>query len=107
VAVPIYEDTCTFTVTVDELIGIGENEFANNLLLYPNPTTGEITLKNNTTAQLNNIIITDVKGRTIKNIDLSGAGIETNFSLDELATGMYFVKINAENTSVIKRIVKL
>src|SRR5690606_24651825 len=103
------EDTCTFTVTVDELIGIGENEFANNLLLYPNPTTGEITLKNNTSAQLSNIIITDVKGRIIKNIDLSevGAGIETNFSLSDLATGMYFVKINAENTSVVKRIVKL
>ena len=100
------EDTCTFTVTVDELIGIGENEFANNLLLYPNPTTGEITLKNNTTAQLKNIIITDVKGRTIKNIDLSGAGIETNFSLDELATGMYFVKINAVDTNIVKRIVK-
>jgi extracellular elastinolytic metalloproteinase len=101
------EDTCTFTVTVDNLVGIGENEFANNLLLYPNPTTGEITLKNNTTAQLSNIIITDVKGRIIKNIDLSEAGIQTNFSLDDLTTGMYFVKINAENTSVVKRIVKL
>ncbi len=101
------EDTCTFTVTVDELIGIGENEFANNLLLYPNPTSGEITLKNNTTAQLNNLVITDVKGRIIKNIDLTQAGMETNFSLSDLATGMYFVKINAEGTSVVKRIVKL
>jgi len=55
---------------------------------------------------LKNIIITDVKGRTIKNIDLSGAGIETNFSLDELATGMYFVKINAVDTNIVKRIVK-
>lgn len=100
------EDTCTFTVTVDELIGIGENEFYNNLLLYPNPTTGQITLMNKTTALLINAVITDVNGRTIKTIDLSKAGIETNFSLESLATGMYFIKINAENTTVVKRIVK-
>ena len=98
--------TCTFTVTVDELIGIGENEFASNLILYPNPTSGDITLKNNTAAKLDKIVITDVKGRAVKKIDLSAAGIETRFSMTELASGMYFVKIEAEGTSVVKRVVK-
>ena len=100
------EDTCTFTVTVDEILGLGDNEFANNILLYPNPTTGELTLLNKTSTQLSNAVITDVKGRVIKSIDLTEAGMETNFSLESLATGMYFVKINAENTSIVKRIVK-
>ncbi|MGO3184055.1 MAG: M36 family metallopeptidase [Aequorivita sp.] len=100
------EATCTFTVTVDELVGVDDNEFANNLVLYPNPTNGSITLINKTASQLSNIIITDVKGRVIKTLNLSGAGIETNFSLVDLASGMYFVKINAENATVIKRIVK-
>lgn len=100
------DDTCTFTVTVEEILGLVDNEFYNNILLYPNPTTGIITLMNKTTAQLENAIITDVNGRTIKTIDLSEAGIETNFSLESLATGMYFIKINAENTSIVKRIVK-
>ena len=100
------EDTCTFTVTVDEILGVGDNDFSNNILLYPNPTTGTLTLLNKTTTQLNNAVITDVKGRIIKTIDLTTAGIETNFSLESLATGMYFVKINAENNSIVKRIVK-
>ncbi|MBG44755.1 MAG: subtilisin [Aequorivita sp.] len=100
------EDTCTFTVTVDEILGLGDNEFYNNILLYPNPTTGELTLLNRTTTQLNNAVVTDVKGRVIKTIDLSEAGMETNFSLESLATGMYFVKINAADTSIVKRIVK-
>ena len=100
------EDTCTFTVTVDEILGLGDNEFYNNILLYPNPTTGELTLLNRTTTQLNNAVITDVKGRVIKTIDLKEAGMETNFSLESLATGMYFVKINAADTSIVKRIVK-
>ncbi len=100
------QDTCTFTVTVDVLIGVGENEFYNSLLLYPNPTTSELTLMNKTTAQLKNLVITDVKGRIIRTIDLTGAGFKTNFSLENLATGMYFVKINAEETSIVRRIVK-
>ena len=100
------EDTCTFTVTVDEILGLGDNEFYNNILLYPNPTTGELTLLNRTTTQLNNAVVTDVKGRVIKTIDLKEAGLETNFSLESLATGMYFVKINAADTSIVKRIVK-
>ena len=37
---------------------------------------------------------------------LKEAGMETNFSLESLATGMYFVKINAADTSIVKRIVK-
>lgn len=100
------EDTCTFTVTVDEVLGVGDNDFSNNILLYPNPTTGVLTLLNNTTTQLSNAVITDVKGRVIKTIDLTGAGIETNFSLESLATGMYFVKINTADASIVKRIVK-
>jgi extracellular elastinolytic metalloproteinase len=99
-------DTCTFTVTVEEVLGLEDSEFYNNISLYPNPTTGLITLMNKTTAQLENAVITDVNGRTIKTIDLSEAGVETNFSLESLATGMYFIKINAENTSIVKRIVK-
>ena len=99
-------DTCTFTVTVEEVLGLEDSEFYNNIALYPNPTTGLLTLMNKTTTQLENAVITDVNGRIIKTIDLSEAGVETNFSLESLATGMYFIKINAENTSIVKRIVK-
>jgi extracellular elastinolytic metalloproteinase len=99
-------DDCTFTVTVDEVLGLGDNEFYNNILLYPNPTSGQLTLLNKTTTQLTNAIITDVKGRVIKTIDLTETGVETNFSLESLATGMYFIKINAADTSIVKRIVK-
>ena len=101
------EDICTFTVTVEEeLIGVEENEFHNNLVLFPNPTTGEITLLNKSTVKLNDAVITDINGRIIQSYDLSTAGMETNLSLQNFAAGMYFIKINAENTSVVKCIVK-
>ena len=100
------EAVCTFVLTVDEVLGLGESELYKNLLLYPNPTSGSLTLLNKTTTQLTNAIITDVKGRVIKTIDLSQSEIETNFSIDSFAPGMYFVKINSESNSVVKRIVK-
>ena len=100
------EDSCTFNVTVEEILGVGDQEFYNNIVLYPNPTKGNITLLNKTTAQLTSMVITDVNGRTILSIDLTETGIESNFSIDQLATGMYFAKINAETTSIVKRIVK-
>ena len=98
--------TCTFVVTVEELVGIGDNEFNNNIQLYPNPTSGIVILTNKTTAKLENAVITDVKGRIIKTIDLSAAGMETNISLENLATGMYFIKINTEGANIVKRIIK-
>ena len=99
-------DTCTFIVTVEEILGLEDNEFFNNLALYPNPTAGSITLMNKTSEQLIDAVVTDVKGSIVKSIDLKNAGVETSISMDNLATGMYFIKINTQNTSVVKRIVK-
>lgn len=98
--------SCTFTVTVDDILGVNNNEFNNNIALYPNPTSGSITLMNKTSEQLISAVITDVKGSIVKRIDLSKAGVETSISMENLATGMYFMKINTQNTSVVKRIVK-
>ena len=100
------EDTCTFTVTVEEILGLEDNEFYNNLLLYPNPTTGEITLMNKTATELIDAVITDVNGRIISKIDLRKGGNVTNISLQSFAAGMYFIKINADNTTIVKRIIK-
>lgn len=97
---------CTFIVTVDDQLGISENDFYNNILLYPNPTAGNVVLRNKSTAKLQSARITDVNGRTIKTIDLSKVGVETTISLENFASGMYFIEISTANTSIVKNIVK-
>ena len=97
---------CTFTVTVEEVLGLEDNALNDYVHLYPNPTKGIITLVNNTSIQLHEAIVTDVNGRVIIKIDLSTSGIETNFSLQQLSQGMYFIKINTAHTSLVKRIIK-
>ncbi|NND63846.1 MAG: HYR domain-containing protein [Flavobacteriaceae bacterium] len=97
---------CTFTVTVDELLGINDAILSNQLVLYPNPTRGAMTLVNNSSETLTQLTITDVNGRTIQTINLENANTNINFSIEQLATGMYFVRINSETSTAIKQIVK-
>ncbi len=99
--------TCTFTLTVDEILGLENSEINKNIFLYPNPTKGQITLVNKTSDRLLSATIIEVNGREIEKLDLFDGGIETILFFDEYASGLYFVIIDTETTSIVKRIVKL
>ncbi|QQX76404.1 MULTISPECIES: T9SS type A sorting domain-containing protein [Aequorivita] len=76
-----------------------ENQIA-KIKIYPNPTNGsfEISgLKDGT------IEIIDSQGRTVKKMDLG----ERNYSISELTSGIYFVKITSENSSLTKQLIKI
>ncbi len=99
--------SCTFDLTVNEIVlGLDDNPLNIELVLYPNPTNGQLTLVNMGSEVLNTITITDVNGRIIQTINLANAGTKTSFSIAPLAQGLYFVRIDAESSSTIKRIVK-
>jgi hypothetical protein len=104
-------NTCTPTITILDplevcLLNVEDSELYNHVVLFPNPTYGMMTLENRTSTQLISAVITDVNGRIIKSVDLSSSAISTQFSVAELATGLYFVEISTESTSIVKRIVK-
>ena len=103
--------TCTPNITVLDplmvcILGTDDSLFSQNVRLFPNPTNGQLTLINNSTEILTSATITDVNGRIIRTIDLNGVTTETNFSIENLSQGMYFMKIQSENGSIVKRIVK-
>ena len=103
--------TCTPTITILDplmvcLLGTDENQLNENVRLFPNPTTGTLTLVNNSTKLLLSAVVTDVNGRVIKTFDLKGLNTETTFSIEDLSQGVYFMKIQSESGSIIKRIVK-
>lgn len=98
---------CTFNLTIEELIlGTDDILLDAGINMFPNPTTGDITLVNNSSQQLVSIVFNDVNGRTIQRVDLSEAGLETQISIEGFATGMYFAKINSETGTIVKRIIK-
>ncbi len=100
------EATCTFNVAIEIILGVGDAEFYNNVSLYPNPTNGQVTLENKSNKELKAATITDVNGRIIQTINLENSGVETLISMDQYASGMYFVKIEATDANIVKRIVK-
>lgn len=100
------DGTCTFNLNVVDILSIEDLDFYNSIVLYPNPTDGQITLLNNSSIQLFKATIIDINGRVLQSVDLTNTGVETIFSIENLAIGIYFVKINTENNSIVKRIVK-
>jgi len=100
------EATCTFNLTVDVDLGVEDLELISDIILYPNPTTGSLQLLNNSTHELIAVSIIDVNGRLIKIFDISNTSVETTLSLENIANGLYFVKIETEDSSIVKRIIK-
>ncbi|WP_395061583.1 T9SS type A sorting domain-containing protein [Flavobacterium sp.] len=92
-------DTINFTSV------LSTNEFLNSKFsVYPNPTSGIVTVSSNDIA-INNIQITDINGRTVKNINANGVN-ESQINISELSQGIYLMKIVSEQGSVTKKIVK-
>jgi extracellular elastinolytic metalloproteinase len=88
------------------VLGIEDIELENSVRIFPNPTSGQVTLFNDSNMDIDNITILDINGRTIKQITMESTTTNINFSLVSLAQGMYFVKIETDTTSIIKRILK-
>ncbi|MEZ4825717.1 MAG: DUF4397 domain-containing protein [Bacteroidia bacterium] len=91
------------TSIADDLIRADEN-----LVLYPNPTTGNTTLSY-TIGQggSSRITITDITGKPVLDItnEKQAAGAyDINFSVDQLPAGIYTVVLTTETTFSVKRL---
>jgi hypothetical protein len=95
-----YINLCKFTATYikPKEISIQENRVENEIKIYPNPTTGELTIDNGQLT-INNIEVFDVYGRkchvshvTCHDIDIS-----------HLPIGVYIVKIDGVCRKVVKQ----
>ncbi|MCB0455563.1 MAG: T9SS type A sorting domain-containing protein [Aequorivita sp.] len=80
-------------------LGTEENQLS-EIKIFPNPTNGTFEISG-----LNDgiVAIIDSQGRTVKHMDLGQA----NYSISELTSGIYFLKITSENSSVIKQLIKI
>lgn len=85
-------------------VGIVENSFGNNLLVYPNPTHGNFSIDLGAIYENSQIIITDIFGKLIESKTLEQSQI-LNLSLDEPA-GIYFISVQAGYKKAVIRLVK-
>jgi hypothetical protein len=77
-----------------------------NAFIFPNPGRCNFTIDVDAYLEVSKIVVTDQKGRTIKNIQVQN-NPNITFDLPNVGAGNYLVQIHTENTIIVQRLVKL
>ena len=85
-------------------LGIIESSFGNNLIVYPNPTNGNLTLDLGNTFEKTEIQITDILGKVIES--KSVISTQTVDLFIQEPAGTYLVTVQADDKKAVIRIVK-
>jgi hypothetical protein len=85
-------------------LGIIENSFGDNLIVYPNPTNGNFTIDLGNIFGKTEIQITDMLGKVIEFKSLINTQ-KLDLFIQEPA-GTYIVTVRADNKKAVIRIVK-
>jgi uncharacterized repeat protein (TIGR01451 family) len=92
--------TNNYTTTIQNTLGLQENDFINNISVYPNPVKNILNFK--TGHNISKIEVYDIAGRILS----SNSVRENKIDLSELKTGNYILKLYTEkgimNTKIIK-----
>lgn len=87
-------------------LSINSNELDSSINLFPNPTKDIVVLQNSQNISLLSGIIIDVNGRILQTINFEDMSTQKEISLLNFSNGIYFVKINSINGSIVKQLVK-
>ncbi|MDR2927914.1 MAG: T9SS type A sorting domain-containing protein [Cytophagaceae bacterium] len=95
---------CTFYYTLKTVqTGINSvNNSGNGLLVYPNPTSGELTIENGKW-KVENVGIYDATGRLVLLPPFGEVVGGVTINISHLPAGVYFVKVGNATTKVVKR----
>lgn len=98
------------TVTVlDNSVGVNQyTDLTEKINIYPNPTNGFISIDSDFAERKDTeIIVTDLLGRIYRQIDQTlYPGDRIQLNLNDLASGIYFVRLQTEKGRAVSRIVK-
>jgi hypothetical protein len=95
------------TVSATYYVGgsVSESKLDELISVYPNPTTGELRVTSDK-LQIENIEVFDVYGRKIFSNHLITSSSHQKINIENLSSGVYFMKLNTDKGEVIKRVIK-
>lgn len=105
-AVELTENKCTDTSLCVEIssLGIIENEIGLDLMIFPNPTTGNLSIDLGNVCSKSEISISDFKGNLIEHKSYFNSQ-KINLSITE-SPGVYMVKIFADGKKAVIKVIK-
>ncbi|MCB9260759.1 MAG: T9SS type A sorting domain-containing protein [Flavobacteriales bacterium] len=86
---------------IEKYRNAGIKEFTLSAKVFPNPTEGVVYIES--VENLTSIRVFDIQGNVVSKT--SANGLNAIVSLENLASGMYLIEINAEKSSALKRVV--
>ena len=93
------------TFSVDRPLVATESFFASNFAVYPNPAVTVLNISNKNNTLINQVHITDINGRVVKNFDTKGVS-NTQMNLGDLNNGVYFLRITSDNGVGTAKVIK-
>ena len=100
-----WSEQADFT-TPEQGEGINEVSAANQLSIYPNPANDVTTIAVSGVNGEVSITIVDMNGRVVASDSMSCEGDCTkSVEVSGLAQGAYFVRVNGENLSIVRKLI--
>jgi hypothetical protein len=98
-------DDLLINAQADTDLSIKENAVSSKFSVYPNPANNVINITNADNMLVNGVTVTDLNGRTVKNVSFEGvASAQVNVS--DLASGMYILNVTSDKGTATKKFVK-
>jgi hypothetical protein len=89
-----------FVIIQDGITGVNEINQINKISIYPNPTSGLVTISS--TQTIANIEVFDVTGKLVYNLVNNSKQTNTSLDLSALSNGIYFINAVTENGGISK-----
>jgi len=104
-AVEVTFNGCTDTSACEAVTGVGVNEAKNTIVsIYPNPTNGMVSINLGSKNSVVDYTISSIEGKVIETGKTSSNIIAVDLSNE--SKGVYFIRINTENTSTVYKLIK-
>lgn len=97
------ETVGTFVLTLQQVLSISEDLLQNSISVYPNPNEGQIHITNSGNYILKSAEIYTITGKKVK--VFNRLDNQNNLQLDPLTSGLYFIKLNSDNGTIIQRFI--
>ncbi|QOW10588.1 T9SS type A sorting domain-containing protein [Kaistella flava (ex Peng et al. 2021)] len=88
------------------LLAVDQSALKNGLQVFPNPTSGLLTIQNDRQVKLNSAQVYSVSGQLVKSFKLDNTAKNSTIDLSTIAKGTYIIKVNSATESSNVKVIK-
>ena len=97
----LYVYSCSNALSTDSFSFLNEN-----MTVSPNPSNGIFNVSNTKNIELSGAQVYDINGRLIKTVDVSNKQTNHTVNLSDVASGIYFLKVNTASSHKTFKLIK-